>query len=43
LVNCLSATGIEIGLLLNLAARRLKDKRKSRTYGFKQLPKDFIL
>ncbi len=32
LVNYLTATGIEVGLLLNLGAERLEFKRKSRTY-----------
>ncbi|MEI7728864.1 MAG: GxxExxY protein [Verrucomicrobiota bacterium] len=32
LVNYLTATGTEIGLLLNFGAERLEFKRKSRTY-----------
>lgn len=32
LVNYLTATGVEIGLLLNFGAERLQIKRKSRTY-----------
>jgi GxxExxY protein len=36
LVNYLTATGIEIGLLLNFGAERLGFKRKTRTYRPKQ-------
>lgn len=32
LVNYLTATGIEIGLLLNFGAKQLEFKRKTRTY-----------
>jgi GxxExxY protein len=38
LVNYLSATGIEIGLLLNFGADRLEFKRKSRSYKPKAPP-----
>ena len=43
LVNYLTATGIEVGLLLNFGAERLGFKRKSRTYHPKALPKELIL
>jgi GxxExxY protein len=40
LVNYLTATGIEIGLLLNFGASRLEFKRKIRTYRSKQSRRD---
>jgi GxxExxY protein len=43
LVNYLTATGIEIGLLMNFGGEGLEFKRKSRSYRPKALPKDFIL
>ena len=43
LVNYLTATGTEAGLLLNFGAERLGFKRKFRTYRPKQPPEDFIL
>ncbi len=36
LVNYLTATGIEIGLLLNFGSEKLEFKRKHRTYRPKQ-------
>jgi GxxExxY protein len=43
LVNYLTATGIEIGLLLNFGASRLEFKRKTRTRRLNEPPPDFIL
>jgi GxxExxY protein len=43
LVNYLTATGIEIGLLMNFGGERLEFKRKTRTYRPPTSPKDFIL
>ena len=43
LVNYLTATGIEIGLLINFGGERLEFKRKTRTYRPNALPKDFTL
>lgn len=40
LVNYLTATGIEIGLLLNFGAERLGFKRKTRTYRPKKKGQD---
>jgi GxxExxY protein len=43
LVNYLSATQIEIGLLMNFGGERLEFKRKTRTYRPKPLANDFVL
>ena len=43
LVNYLTATGIEIGLLINFGAQRLEFKRKTRIYRPKTSRQDIIL
>ena len=43
LVNYLTATGVEIGLLLNFGAEKLEFKRKHRTYRPKETEKEFVL
>jgi GxxExxY protein len=43
LVNYLTATGLEVGLLLNFGAESLQFKRKNRLYQPKQPAKDFTL
>ena len=43
LVNYLTATGIEIGLLINFGAQRLEFKRKSRLYRPKASSQEIIL
>jgi len=43
LVNYLTATGIEVGLLLNFDRERLELKRKTGIYRPKPPPKNFIL
>jgi GxxExxY protein len=43
LVNYLTATDIEIGLLLNFGAEKLEFKRKHRTYRSKETRKEFAL
>lgn len=40
LVNYLTVTGIDVGLLLNFGAERLQIKRKSRTYRPRQIVRD---
>jgi GxxExxY protein len=40
LVNYLTATGIEVGLLLNFGTEKLEFKRKHRTYRPKQTPEN---
>jgi GxxExxY protein len=41
LVNYLTATGVEIGLLLNFGAERMEFKRKIRTYRAKKTGQEF--
>jgi len=43
LVNYLTATGIETGLLLNFGSERLEFKRKTRTYHPKSAHEEIIL
>ena len=43
LVNYLTATGIEIGLLINFGAQRLEFKRKTRVYRPKTSRQQIIL
>ena len=43
LVNYLTATGIEIGLLLNFGAQQLEFKRKHRTYRPKAVSPESVL
>lgn len=43
IVNYLTATGIDIGLLLNFGAQQLEFKRKHRTYRPKPGSQEFIL
>jgi GxxExxY protein len=43
LVNYLTATGVELGLLLNFGAPKLEFKRKTRTYRPKPIPTDFTV
>lgn len=43
LVNYLTATGVEVGLLLNFGAEKLEFKRKHRTYRPKGAEKELVL